>query len=152
LLFHLYYSKKRPLTDEPKLAKLARFSSLLWNKNPFFFQERATKTYPGANEFSQHPNTLFYICFNFILHTPVFPSRLFPSGYFTEISYGTSSHCVVNLKTIKPLAVSVEQNVYFSRINPATGTILCSQQVTYRQCVRKQEDKTLQLQSIFIQG
>jgi hypothetical protein len=52
-----------------------------------FFQERATKTYPDANEFSQHTHTLFYTLFNFILlHKPVFQSRLFPSGYFTEIS------------------------------------------------------------------
>jgi len=56
------------------------------------------------------------------------------------------------MKTIKPLAVSVEQNIYFSGINPATGTILCSQQAPFRQCIRKQKDKTLQLQWIFSQG
>jgi len=52
-----------------------------------FFQECATKTYPETNEFSQHPHTLFYTLFNFILlHKPVFPSCIFPSGYFSEKS------------------------------------------------------------------
>jgi len=56
-------------------------------KKNIFFRERATKTYPEANEFSQPRHTLLYILFNFILlHKPAFLSCIFPSGYFTEMS------------------------------------------------------------------
>jgi len=56
------------------------------------------------------------------------------------MSQGTSSRCVVNIKTVKPLAVSVEQNVCFSGINPATGTVFMFS-ASYLQTVYKEAER-----------